>query len=305
MITQREFVTFSIDLNLFFLRIMKEHALFLELSLTPKDKALGTEVANMRAGFDRLLSETIEVANDNVSRDTLESRQFVTQYTLEAERLTSFFTGVPIDTRLTERAMRLSPDGQGFEASTVQRVESINTRAYQQTSALADFKAKLLSNVLSCKTFTNAYPLLIDHILREARFYMQRIYMLMQGETIRGREDLITREAFWSRIMAEHSKFIAGLLDPTEEALIDKARAFGREFDELTAEAIQAQNQTREIGAVTAETLQHTRQLRDFKAAGTEGIIDCKIRSIIVPLLADHVLREANHYINLLEAPQA
>jgi hypothetical protein len=305
MITQREFVTFSIDLNLFFLRIMKEHALFLELALTPKDKALGTEAANMRAGFDRLLSETIEVANDNVSRETLESRQVVTQYTLEAERLTSFFTGVPINTTLTEREMRLSPDGRGFEASTVQRVESINTRAYQQTSALADFKAKLLSDVLSCKTFTNTYPLLIDHILREARFYMQRLYMLMQGETIHGREDLIAREAFWNRIMAEHSKFIAGLLDPTEEALIDKARAFGREFDELTAEAIQAQNQTREIGNVTAESLRHTRQLRDFKAAGAEGIIDCKIRSIIVPLLADHVLREANHYITVLETPRA
>ena len=41
-------------------------------------------------------------------------------------------------------------------------------------------------------------------------------------------------------------------------------------------------------------------RFKDFKQAGTEGIAACKIRSIILPLLADHVLREANHYIRLL-----
>lgn len=56
-----------------------------------------------------------------------------------------------------------------------------------------------------------------------------------------------------------------------------------------------AYNQT-----LTADTLEKTVQFREFKTAGTQGIEQCKIRSIILPLLADHVLREANHYIRLL-----
>ncbi len=44
-----------------------------------------------------------------------------------------------------------------------------------------------------------------------------------------------------------------------------------------------------------------TQKLRDFKQAGVEGIEACKIRALILPLLADHVLREANHYIRILE----
>ena len=44
-----------------------------------------------------------------------------------------------------------------------------------------------------------------------------------------------------------------------------------------------------------------TQKFRDFKQAGVEGIEICKIKSIILPLLADHVLREANHYLRLLE----
>ena len=44
-----------------------------------------------------------------------------------------------------------------------------------------------------------------------------------------------------------------------------------------------------------------TQKFRDFKKAGVSGIEECKIRSLILPLLADHVLREANHFIRLLE----
>lgn len=45
-----------------------------------------------------------------------------------------------------------------------------------------------------------------------------------------------------------------------------------------------------------------TQKFRDFKRAGVQGIETCKIQSIILPLLADHVLREANHYLRMLEA---
>ena len=48
-------------------------------------------------------------------------------------------------------------------------------------------------------------------------------------------------------------------------------------------------------------SLDCTRKFRDFKTTGVQGIENCQICSLILPLLADHVLREANHYIRLLE----
>jgi len=41
------------------------------------------------------------------------------------------------------------------------------------------------------------------------------------------------------------------------------------------------------ISSVTNITLQETLNYRDFKEAGAKGIDECKIRSIILPLLAD------------------
>ena len=37
--------------------------------------------------------------------------------------------------------------------------------------------------------------------------------------------------------MAEHAKFIRGLLDPSEEELFNSADCFGKQFDQLTCEA--------------------------------------------------------------------
>lgn len=301
LITRQEFVTMSIDLNLFFLRIMKEHSLFLELAFTPRDRGLGSQAASLRSGFDQLLSEAVELARGNASRNALSSRQIATQYTLEAERLTSFYTGLPIDTDLTRRELALQPNTFGAsEGALVNAVENLDRKAYSLTQNLAGFKERLLADVLACKTFTVNYPLLIDHILREARFFMNMLAALVSGENIRSPEDLINQEAFWNRIMAEHSKFIAGLLDPTEETLIETARMFGKEFDALTAEAAEATRQTVNISQITSKSRRQTMKLRDFKTAGTEGVLQCKIKSIIIPLLGDHVLREANHYLCVL-----
>lgn len=301
MLTRKEFVTMSIDLNLFFLRIMKEHSFFLEIGFTPRDKSMGDQAAMFREGFEQLLSEATGLANGNVSANTLNSHQATTQYTLEAERLTNFYTGIPFNLDLTRREEMLQPGGFGMpDARMEEAVESLDRRAYQLTAELASFKEQLLVNVRSCKMFTVNYPLLIDHILREAHFFMNMLVLLVRRESISKREDIINQEVFWNRIMAEHSKFIAGLLDPSEETLIETASMFGREFDALTTEATQATTQTINIARVTSESLKETQKLRDFKTAGTKGLLECTIQSIIIPLLGDHVLREANHYLCVL-----
>lgn len=301
MLSQNEFITMSIDLNLFFLRIMKEHSLFLELGFTPRDSRAAAQAREFRIGFERLLSETVNLAQDSVSRQAVESRQFVTQYTLDAENLTNFYTGVPVNTNLTQEELMLTANRGITQAQgMVGMVDALDRDAYRMTADLAEFKDKLLTDVRSCKMFTMNYPLLIEHILREARFFMAMLAALIKRNSIMRPEDLINQEVFWNRQMAEHAKFIAGLLDPSEETLINTASMFGKEFDKLTAEAKQATRQTFDVTTSKTDSISAMIRLRDFKTAATMGLLDCKIQSIIVPLLADHVLREANHYLCVL-----
>ena len=303
MISQNEFITMSLDLNLFFLRIMKEHSFFLEVGFTPRDKDMAERARMFRERFEQLLSEATALANGNVSANLLTSNQATTQYTLEAERLTNFYTGIPFNLELTRRERMLRPTGPGVQDAQLEgEVERLDRRAYQLTAELVNYKEQLLRSVRTCNMFTVNYPLLIEHILREARHFMNMLLMLVRRESINRPEDLISQELFWNRQMGEHAKFIAGLLDPSEEALIETARMFGREFDELTVEAEQVSRHAMDIANVTANSLQETERLRDFKSAGTRGLLECRIQSIIIPLLGDHVLREANHYLCIMGA---
>ena len=162
MISKNDFITMSLALNLFFLRIMKEHSFFLELGFLPNDKKNMSEAKNFRMGFEKLLSEAVALADGNVSRDALKSDQFVTQFTVDSEKLTNFYTGIPFNINLTKKELELKPQSCKHAASAC-AVDSLNRRAFDLTSALAAFKRRLLRNVLACKEFTFNYPLLIKH----------------------------------------------------------------------------------------------------------------------------------------------
>ena len=308
MISREKFINQSLELNLFFLRIMKEHSFFLEAAFVCKDKTLINQAENFKNEFTQLLSHAISLADGVISTRVLNSNEIVTKYTMDAEKATEFYTGISIDSSITSREHALSPvmhnnnnNNNRNITSLTDHVYSLNNASIRATSMIIQFKSTILNNVLSCRLFTNTYPLLIDHILREAIFFRDLLTRLQNGTELNMKRDVLEQETFWNRIMSEHSFFIRGLLDPTEVDLFNLANNFGKEFEDLRQEAISANNSSYDLSNLTDTTLEATTKLRDFKAQGTEGLIDCKIKSIILPLLGDHVLREANHYINLLE----
>ena len=303
MLTREEYIRLSLELNLFFLRIAKEHSIFLESSFTAKDLRLAEEADNFKIQFEMLLAEAISLANGVISPEVIASGELVTPLTLDAERISQYYTGIQINSNLTLSEMRLVPGSTGYMLSPVleQRVYMLNEKAIRLTTALIQFKTKILNGVISCRLFTTNYPLLIEHIRREARLYRSMLTKLQNREEILTERDLLEQEIFWNRIMAEHSKFIRGLLDPTEVQLFNTANNFGKEFDELTLKAIAAHEQGLNIEEITSESLEAAKDLKDFKAAGTKGLVNCSIKAIAYPLLGDHVLREANHYIRILK----
>ncbi|MDW7674822.1 MAG: DUF2935 domain-containing protein [Bacillota bacterium] len=299
MISTQKYISSSLELHLFFLRIMMEHSLFLEGGFTPKNRNLAVQADQFKEQFANLLAEAVTLAHGNIRMEVVNSGEIVTPFTLRAEEATSFFTSIPISTKITQQETSLvGNSNQNNNAQLEDMVCSLNQRAISLTNDLIKFKTNLLKDVLACRLFTFNYPLLIEHIRREAQLFVRMLTMLQRGQEIQ--TDLIEQQIFWNKIMAEHSKFIRGLLDPTEEQLFTVANNFGQEFDLLTKKAKAAMGNPNQIVLVTKKSLEATREIQNFKEQGTKGILNCNITSIILPLLADHVLREANHYLRLL-----
>jgi len=297
-----DFIRQSIDVHLFFGRIMKEHSFFLQAGFVSKDTSFIREADDLRKCFDRLLKEVVSNADGVASPIVLQSGEVITPYTFDAEKASAYLTGIRIPTELTQSEAGLTGGDAGRCDPRLERtVSEINRKAISLLSRLIEFKTSILSNVLSCKMFTANYPLLIEHILREARLYLHIVETLQARETPGIDRWVFEQEQFWNRIMAEHAKFIRGLLDPTEDGLISRANELGNEFDRLLIGAVSAVDTTAQLSDLTDASLRATLEIRDFKEQGTQGLLACGIRSIIIPLLGDHVLREANHYLRLLK----
>lgn len=291
------YVTLSLELHLFFARIMKEHALFLEAGFTPANEEFVRKADFYKRGFESVLRRAIGLSHGITDQSVLESGELFTEFTANAERQTQCFTGIPIDRELTAMAARLRCGGPCRVSPVLCRqVKQLNETALRLLDGLIGFKETTLKRVLACRMFTMNYPLLLEHIIREAKLY--RTFLRDAERCCLDGQTMKETEVFWNQIMMEHAQFIRGLLDPTEDALIKTSDAFAQEYAALLARAREAND----AAMGRQEALKETLRFRDFKTAGVQGITGCKIRSVILPLLADHVLREANHYIRLLSA---
>lgn len=293
------YTTLSLETHLFFARIMKEHALFLEAGFPCINNAWIQKADYFRQQFENLLREAVEISNEQINSHILKSNELVTQFTIPAENRTEFLSGVSIGSNISMMEQKLRSGCRSEESRKLtETVQRINEKALWLVDGLISFKENILDEVGRGRLFNANYPLLIKHIIREAKLYRATIKELMQNRKL-SYKSLLETEEFWNRIMMEHALFIRGLLDPSEEKLIDTADDFAQEYKELLEMA--KRQDCRAMDALTRKSLEETLKYREFKTAGTEGILDNKIASIILPLLADHVLREANHYIRLLE----
>lgn len=295
----RNYAILSLETHLFFLRIMKEHALFLEAGFPCAEREWIRKADWFRRQLESLLGQTVRLSQGMMDRSFLNSEEIITSFTIPAEEATQRLSGIPIDSRIS-RAEKQLREGCPSEISRERmfRIRRLNDMVLSLLSDFIEFKEAILNRMENCKLYNANYPLLVEHITREARMYRSIVQELVSNKKI-SREKIGELESFWNRIMMEHAMFIRGLLDPSEEQLIAVADGFAKEYQELLEMA-----QSKECGAMEhlrRKSLEETRKYKEFKTAGTEGILECQISSIILPLLADHVLREANHYIRLLE----
>lgn len=298
MMTIDAFIRQSLELNVFFLRIMKEHAYFIAGAFPLKYAHMISEAKAFNSQFHDLLSEAIDI-----SEGVIDIRNdMVTKDTMDAEKKTAALSGSPIDTILT--VTEISRIGrrlfQQTDPNLDARVKNLNAKAMIAVRNFIRYMSGIIEAVKACKAFSFNYPLMTDHLRREALEYASQLAMYQNREVPQTVPELAAAEVFWNNIMKEHAEFIRGKLDPSEKTLMNSADVFSKQFEQLINKSVLAAKNNTLVPKVTDESRKKTEALRDFKIQTTEGILACKISSVILPLLADHVTREANHFLYLM-----
>jgi hypothetical protein len=193
-----------------------------------------------------------------------------------------------------------------------EQMKRFNSEVQQAATGIFAFKRKVLGLILSCQLpGGNNFPLLVDHVSREANYFRKRLIELNEGKLKPLADAVIKENVFFLRIMADHAKFIGHLLDPSERKLVDMARNFSNDFDQLVFQArdldsMKPQSQTVPLlDQFLDENRVSVASLRDFKKTARDLIEECRIKSIIHPLLADHTFREAERFLHIIDMFEA
>lgn len=123
-----------------------------------------------------------------------------------------------------------------------------------------------------------AWPTFFEHVALEGERFANRLEKFSGGSVELDRSEVVN---FWSRIMADHGDFVAHLLDPEEKALIQKAMQAAGQWHATKGGGSKDKVRDSLDGFIA------------FKKTAQAGVEAGQIKSIIHPLLADHVLREA------------
>lgn len=224
------------------------------------------------------------------------------------------------DTQLIQEANQffaifeqIEAKSHSFPVSTdPEQIKRFNMEVHSAVTHIWAFKRKVLGLIIQCQLpGSNNFPLLVDHVSREANYFRNRLEELNAGRLEPLPDAIIDENVFFLRIMADHAKFIGHLLDPSERQLVEQARNFSQDFDQLLFQAIdlsgmRPQSQTQPL---LDQFLDQNRvsvvSLRDFKKTAKELIDACRIKSIIHPLLADHVFREAERFLFIIDMFEA
>ena len=157
--------------------------------------------------------------------------------------------------------------------------------------ATRDLKTEIHARLLNGEWLGWLWPLFVDHIRREGDYFLGAL----QGTKF----DPATECQIWLTFMGEHAAFAAGLLDASEAERIHQAIALQGRFSELWKGCGAAMNE--QLASLTTRSGMDLDTYFSALGVGKPG----GAKSIIHPVLAEHVVREGRRFLQTMQMLQA
>lgn len=187
-----------------------------------------------------------------------------------------------VDTPLKIRAQELHEQWQQLH-NTLSKlpVREAAAEALRLAIELRGLQNHLLERQAKGQWIGWLWPLFIDHTRREGDYFIGRL----QHKMLSSENECQT----WLTFMAEHAAFTAHLLDPTEGGSIQRATGFITEFERLRGGCAALNGQLLEFTEKAGVGLDN--YLKNL------GVGTPQLKSIIHPVLAEHVMREGQRFL--------
>lgn len=299
----KDYIRESLELNLFWTRIIKEHFIFMQANLMCKDVSYIQQAEEFKCQFEGFLQETICLANGLIGSEVLLSGEFLTDKTLLAEQKTVELTGITIGIPITVEECNLTLGALPMPVLSPElaaKISALNEQIITCACFVAEFMEKVYQDVIHCCLYTTKLPSIYAHQRRETLDYIKLLQRLQNHQFLDPRFNLVEAEMFWNYNMMVHAEAMRQLLDFSEKAMIKKANDFALRFDHLVSMFHDDAKPPVSQRQIKSESRRATIAIRDFKATSTDMLLACQLKGVMSALLMDHLLRETNYYLRIL-----
>lgn len=292
--TDSEFIQQSIESNLIYCGSMMEFAYSLGFSFLEKNKDIEEEVYRFYTRFKKQILKTINIANENISKELLESNILYTEYMIPLYKLGEELTGKKADIEVIKALMNLVPGNIEVNNDMLQEVNNINNNTLKLLKEYIDFLTYLANQISKLNLFIFKYNMYVDDVKKRAVFYYENLYRIINKEIVT--VIMIDRNINnIKNIMERNSLFINGFVNQSEEDVIMQARNFEVAFNELDLNINDNLN-IEEIKKIYNSTISLTDSFIYFIEALIRQLLNKKIQFIVGPTYLDICLRAANDF---------
>lgn len=281
--TREQFIKNSLELNIFYARIFKEHCV--TLAIAQNGQARIQALNRFKVHFEMLLNASLEAGLGLIDKIFIDNNCFVTPYTYSLEQITQNTCGASINYRITnletERLQKREPIAAGRLPMVYERALKLNSDGEKTAQGLAELIQNILNELSKGKVYSSIYPSVYECYILQLKQYQQALQALKQDKEF----DYCDSDAVKiMRICAEH---IRGALDPKESLDAEKAHNFALEFAQCAFDK--------------SRFLQANLDFAQFVQELIEKLLAKKLLSVMPPLTFDTVLRQANRNIVLMQ----
>ena len=287
--------------HLFYLRTIREFCVNIELSFYSNNKNYKEVANNFKKGCEELGTIAIELADNKIPTRVFESGSFVSNYTLDTELLTEKLFDINLNTDLTIKEMNLNTTNNtvSFTSEELKDISNLNDKAITLANNFIDFCTDILSGLKNNDLFSYSYPLFYNYMIDETTLYMNDLKRI-QSKSGADPTFVTSYEYWYSNSMMQACKFIIGLSDPAQEALITNADNYRKIFSKQMDLYKDVSSPEKEK-LLNDKTIDYMTNFISFLSKLIERILNKQLYFIVEPLFFDNLLTEANYFLYLLK----
>lgn len=300
MLSNEEIVMESINLNLYFLRSIREFCANIELSFLSNNQIYIDKAKEIALRCEEIGRELMKISNNKLSEKALEYQILITPYTLRCEELTEKLFDIKLATDITKIESNLKPGTvTNVTKELVNTIEDINNRSKvivkDFTDLCNDINKKLVTNNL----FSYSYPTMYEFMAYQASIFDIELDRLINKDKV---DPLfaINYEFLGSNSMKTIALFINKLVNLKNKEIMEKSMEFANIFDEMSKLYSTVSLNPNSQKELTERQIKNVTDFKIFTEKCIKELFETDVYFIVEAIFLDNMLTKINYYLYIL-----